>query len=808
MSDTNGKKLMNVDDNDMDIDSSFKATDSGLNDALMEPHHDPTGIELSPSSKLRQWIDTAYSTRAGGEDYDELGIPSAIDRRIHHPQLRTVGPQSNDLYQRSFFVAALSILIGIFVATSLSTLKRADTDVTIMKKAWEQTCSVFCDSKLLYAVQISNIFNDSKTFVDMPLVMDPSDVLIAYNAQFGDIHPRKEDLETFINKYFLPAGSETVPHIPEDYIEFPPILSSLRNETLREFAFQVHSLWLLLGRKIHENVKIWPQRFTHVWQPFPMIISGGRFRETYYWDAYWIVLGLLQSNMLKTATGLAYNLLHLLRTFGFVPNGARTYYCYPGRSQPPFLSSIVKEIYDANGRNNSFLLESYLELQNEYKWWMKSGEWGHAVHIVADIPGSSSTMLHKTFVLNRYVTDQHIPRPESWIEDIQSAMSAGFDPSDAGAQLLYAEVAAAAESGWDFTTRWFKNHTISSTVTSGVIPVDLNAIMLIFEKNMASFAKALSDNVLLCMNDEYEANIFCQLALDSVDIKGETPIDDFIKFHQISDIWARQSLQYAQAAQFREEAIDILMWDGEQFRWRDLIITQELRQSRDIELSDICGPIAHSLPQELVQTNKHFHKAPDSKFSLPSKNGKESSGKYGCIDRRGILIGIAVSHRYQQRADLKLGRNVFHSNVTAASDYIPLWAGIVDKSDTDRILGIVDSFERSGLFHPAGVSSTATSSSEQWDLPNAFAPIQHMIYTGFNNTGNVVAMKLAEEIARRFLNTAVLAFSRHQLVFEKYDALNIGCGGYGGEYIPQIGFGWSNGVLLEIMSRYNFSTLD
>jgi alpha,alpha-trehalase len=55
-------------------------------------------------------------------------------------------------------------------------------------------------------------------------------------------------------------------------------------------------------------------------------LAGDRFRECYYWDSYWVVRGLLASGMRATARHIVLNLLHLVNTYGHVPNGARTYY--------------------------------------------------------------------------------------------------------------------------------------------------------------------------------------------------------------------------------------------------------------------------------------------------------------------------------------------------------------------------------------------------------------------------------------------------------------------------------------------------
>ena len=57
--------------------------------------------------------------------------------------------------------------------------------------------------------------------------------------------------------------------------------------------------------------------------PHPLVIPGSRFREAYYWDALWILKGLLASKMPETALHLVQNCFHLVATYGFVPNGCR-----------------------------------------------------------------------------------------------------------------------------------------------------------------------------------------------------------------------------------------------------------------------------------------------------------------------------------------------------------------------------------------------------------------------------------------------------------------------------------------------------
>lgn len=52
-----------------------------------------------------------------------------------------------------------------------------------------------------------------------------------------------------------------------------------------------------------EDVKLNPQQYSIIHVPNPVIVPGGRFREFYYWDSYWIVKGLLLSEMYGTVKG-------------------------------------------------------------------------------------------------------------------------------------------------------------------------------------------------------------------------------------------------------------------------------------------------------------------------------------------------------------------------------------------------------------------------------------------------------------------------------------------------------------------------
>ncbi|MDE3214265.1 MAG: trehalase, partial [Bacteroidota bacterium] len=217
--------------------------------------------------------------------------------------------------------------------------------------------------------------------------------------------------------------------------------------------------------------------------PHPYIVPGGRFREIYYWDSYFTMLGLQVSGRADLIENMVANFAYLIDTVGYIPNGNRAYYL--GRSQPPFFSCMVTLLAELEG--DSIMVKYLPQMLKEYQFWMKGREELHE-------RGTSAhrvTLLKGGVVLNHYWDENDTPRPESFREDTELAASA---PDN---KVLFRHIRAAAESGWDFSSRWFGNGTDFNTIhTTDIIPVDLNCLLCNLEqaiskgyrlqKNMAS----------------------------------------------------------------------------------------------------------------------------------------------------------------------------------------------------------------------------------------------------------------------------------------------------------------------------------
>src|SRR5688572_4193804 len=206
------------------------------------------------------------------------------------------------------------------------------------------------------------------------------------------------------------------------------------------------------------------------------VVPGGRFRELYYWDSYFTMLGLQTSGRHDLVADMVENFAHLLDRYGHIPNGSRSYYL--SRSQPPFFAAMVElqAEHDAGA-----LVKRLPQLEREYRFWMAGAEQlapGAAHRRVVRLADGS--------LLNRYWDDLAIPRDEAYLEDIETARN-----SNRPAEEVYRDLRAAAESGWDFSSRWFADgETLGTIRTTDIAPVDLNSLLYKLERTIARACKA------------------------------------------------------------------------------------------------------------------------------------------------------------------------------------------------------------------------------------------------------------------------------------------------------------------------------
>ncbi|MDT3751546.1 MULTISPECIES: alpha,alpha-trehalase [Citrobacter] len=317
-------------------------------------------------------------------------------------------------------------------------------------------------------VQTAKLFPDQKTFADAVPNSDPLMILADYRMQKNQ---SGFDLRHFVQVNF------TLPKDGEKYV--PPAGQSLREH--------IDGLWPVLTRST-TNAEKWDSLLP---LPEPYVVPGGRFREIYYWDSYFTMLGLAESNHWDKVSDMVANFAYEIDSWGHIPNGNRTYYL--SRSQPPFFAFMVELLAQHDGND---ALKKYLpQMLKEYSYWMEGVETLQ--------PGQQNKRVVKLddgTILNRYWDERDSPRPESWVEDIATAKSNPNRP----ATEIYRDLRSAAASGWDFSSRWMDNPNQLGTLrTTSIVPVDLNALMYKMEKMIALASKAAGDDAKAAQYNGY-----------------------------------------------------------------------------------------------------------------------------------------------------------------------------------------------------------------------------------------------------------------------------------------------------------------
>lgn len=165
------------------------------------------------------------------------------------------------------------------------------------------------------------------------------------------------------------------------------------------------------------------------------------FNELYYWDSYFMVQGFLQNGHKELVTGILEDLVYSQKRFKIVPNASRTY--LTGRSQPPFLTSFIFDVYDAYHMDKKWLRRNIAVAKEEYY-----GVW------------------------------LGVTKPNE--RQVYHGLSRYYD-------INYLHDLAEAESGWDMTPRFNRK-------ALNYLPIDLNALLYKYETDFARAAGVAGDS--------------------------------------------------------------------------------------------------------------------------------------------------------------------------------------------------------------------------------------------------------------------------------------------------------------------------
>ncbi|KAF5382427.1 hypothetical protein D9615_002774 [Tricholomella constricta] len=629
---------------------------------------------------------------------------------------------------------------------------------------------IFCAGPLLQTVNIAHLFPDDKTFADKPTSKTAQEVLadfknISTSTTYGQV-------VEFVNNDFKGEGLELEALVLNNFKEEPSFLNNVSQPIVKAFSKVVHGYWNKLirgtnasgicpgGSKGCESSLI-PLNHTFV-------VPGGRFREQYYWDSFWILEGLIESELFDIANATLQNFMDELDRFGFIPNGGRIYYL--NRSQPPLFIQARHMLsrYVTTSSDQSILRRALPLAEKELKWWDDN----RSIQVT-----SASNATHKVY---RYSVSNTAPRPESYLTDYKTANEPN-NLNETQRSALYAELASGAESGWDYTVRWFahtddgSNDGLRSLNVRNTIPIDLNSILY---KNHVLLANLYgSDNSSAASRHRTAAAALRAGIIDllwdpsklafydyNLATKARNNIFTAANFYPLwsgivpDEILSGQEKAFGYFSSlnlvlnryngtFPATFIDSgLQWDAPN-TWppHQYIVLQALRALPTNLTSD-------RLPVP-TDAQSSFNLVPEGQLGLSEA---QLPGQPIHADANGVVNATASG----PGADVSRVNGTVLNGGTAVEG--EGWAKALERQLANRYMA------------SAFCSWHATGGSIEGLVPR-LSDDQLSITNSISNTGNM---------------------------FEKFSNLDIDSAGRGGEYTVQAGFGWTNGVVLWIASVY------
>jgi alpha,alpha-trehalase len=288
---------------------------------------------------------------------------------------------------------------------------------------------------LFVDLQLSGLWTDEKAISDALLKFPAREILANYEAE-------KELPEFNLKSFFF------------EHFEFPVNKASgFESDLKKSPEAHIEALWPFLHKPAEAQ-----ERSTKIALPKSYVVPGGRFQEVYYWDSYFTQLGLLLSNKHEWVEDILDNFAYLIRMFGHIPNGNRSYFIT--RSQPPFFALMVDSYAKATDDPERVYKKYLTSLIQEYEFWLQP--------------------VRTRINLTRYYDSVNTPRVEMYKTDLEWTKHTESHPD------FYRNLRAACESGWDFSSRWLKDsQDLGSIRTLDLLPVDLNSLLFFHEKLLA-----------------------------------------------------------------------------------------------------------------------------------------------------------------------------------------------------------------------------------------------------------------------------------------------------------------------------------
>ena len=436
----------------------------------------------------------------------------------------------------------------------------------------------------------------------------------------------------------------------------------------------------------------------------PYIVPGGQFNEMYGWDSYFIILGLLRDSRIAMAKGMVENFFFELDHYGSILNANRTYYLT--RSQPPFLTSMVLALFEADKSSGGLDLEW---LRRGFHYAVRDYEhWTALPHLAGD------TGLSRYFDHGDGPVPEIMGNPHDYYRGVAHFfMIHDKHMGDESRQLirLKGDEPTAPTIGPVFP--FFGEDTTSPEGTSQ-------------------------------QNDKEEENVH-HLALHADFYKGDRSM--------------------------RESGFDVSFrfgsFSGRTHHFAPVCLNALLYKT-ELDLAAMCGILGQ--PE---QSAEWLAKAAHRRILMD---------KYLWNEQRGLYFDYDATKQAPSEYEF-------------AATFYPLWVGAASPAQAARVAQNLSMFEQ-----PGGLAMSTRESEAQWDFPYGWAPIQLIAVEGLRRYAYHVE---AARISDNFLTMVVQNFEKDHTIREKYNVVTRSSAtrirvGYSQN---EIGFGWTNGVFLELLAQ-------
>jgi alpha,alpha-trehalase len=363
--------------------------------------------------------------------------------------------------------------------------------------------------------------------------------------------------------------------------------------------------------------------------PNSYVVPGGRFNEMYGWDSYFIILGLLHDRRIDLARGMVENFFFEIEHYGTILNANRTYYLT--RSQPPFLTSMIMEVYNAQKAaghdDKAWLARAYEFAARDYEMWT------HEPHLA----GSTG--------LSRYYDFGNGPASEGAQDE------AGLHRKVAGYFVIHPELARVyvitnnAKQAQTATGPEFNVQVCDAAQTRAHPGCDdAGTVRLTADYYKGDRSMRESGFDISFRFEPYGAatHHFAPVCLNSLLYKTENDLEEMSR---LLDKTA-QAEQWKQRAEQRKQRIDKYLWDGGRGLFFDYDIRTESRSAYEYLATfyPLWAGLANPQQAQAVARNVKVFEQPGGLATSPNETGVQWDYPYGWAPLQ--LLAVEGLRRY------------------------------------------------------------------------------------------------------------------------------------------------------------------